>query len=123
MDTQELLTRAQELAVQFVPKIAAALVIVVLGRWFARAMSRVTRAAVDNAGGDPILVNFLSSLVYTAPLAMVVVAVLGQLGVQTTSFIAMLGAAGLAPQPRPVADLPRRTAPGSPRSGRWRATM
>ena len=96
MNTEELVARAQELAIQFAPKIAAAIVILILGRWFARVMSRLVKSAVGRAGGDAVLVNFLGNLVYMALLAMVVVASLGQLGVQTTSFIAMLGAAGLA---------------------------
>ena len=43
-----------------------------------------------------IIIGFVVSIVYIALLAFVVVAALGQLGIQTTSFIAILGAAGLA---------------------------
>lgn len=96
IDTQVLIERGQELALTFAPRIAAAIVILVIGRWVARIVSRVVRGAVDKVGGDPILVNFLGNLVYMALLVVVVVASLGQVGVQTTSFIAMLGAAGLA---------------------------
>ena len=45
---------------------------------------------------DEILVSFTSSVVYVAVVAFVVIAALGQLGVQTASFIAVIGAAGLA---------------------------
>ncbi|MEO1576833.1 MAG: mechanosensitive ion channel domain-containing protein, partial [Pseudomonadota bacterium] len=96
MEMQELIERGQELAVQFAPKIVAAIVVFIVGRWAAKILSRLARKAVGKVGGDAILVNFLGNLVYMALLAMVVVAALGQVGVQTTSFIAMLGAAGLA---------------------------
>jgi small conductance mechanosensitive channel len=51
---------------------------------------------LEKGGADPIIVGFVGSITYIALLAFVVVAALGQLGIQTTSFIAILGAAGLA---------------------------
>jgi small conductance mechanosensitive channel len=45
---------------------------------------------------DPTLVTFASNLAYIGLLAFIVLASLGQLGIQTTSFIAVIGAAGLA---------------------------
>lgn len=96
MDTQALIDRGTELALSFAPKIAASLAVLIIGRWVAKFIGRMTRTMVERVGGDPILVNFLGNLVSTALLVMVVLAALGQLGIQTTSFIAMLGAAGLA---------------------------
>jgi small conductance mechanosensitive channel len=57
---------------------------------------RGVRRVMVRAKVEPIITGFVSSMVYIALLAFVVVAVLGQLGIQTTSFIAILGAAGLA---------------------------
>ncbi len=45
---------------------------------------------------DPTLISFLGHMIYIALLTFVVLAALGQLGIQTTSFIAVIGAAGLA---------------------------
>ena len=45
---------------------------------------------------DPTLTKFLTNLIYGALLTFVIVAALGMLGIQTTSLIAVLGAAGLA---------------------------
>lgn len=45
---------------------------------------------------DPIIVSFVSSLTYSLLMAFVIIAALSQLGVQTASFIAIIGAAGLA---------------------------
>ncbi len=45
---------------------------------------------------DPTIVSFVANMTYIALLVFVVLAALGQLGIQTTSFIAIIGAAGLA---------------------------
>ena len=50
---------------------------------------------------DPTLISFTANLAYIGLLAFIVIAALGQLGIQTTSFIAVLGAAGLAVGPGP----------------------
>jgi small conductance mechanosensitive channel len=51
---------------------------------------------MERGRADPMIVGFVSSIVYVAVMAFVVLAALGQIGIQTTSFIAVLGAAGLA---------------------------
>lgn len=73
-----------------------ALLIFWLGRRIARAVSNLSAKGLTKTGNDPILVNFLKNLVYYVILAAVVIMALGQLGVQTTSLIAVMGAAGLA---------------------------
>lgn len=51
---------------------------------------------MNKRGSDEALIGFVSSLVYWALLVMVVISALGQLGIQTGSFVAIVGAAGLA---------------------------
>lgn len=77
-------------------KLLAALVIFVVGRWLAKWVSRMIRRGMDRSQTDPALAGFVSTLAYGGLLVLVVIAAVGQLGVQTTSFIAVLGAAGLA---------------------------
>ena len=77
-------------------KIITALLVLILGRWIAKGVRRLVGRVMNKAQIDPILVGFTSNIAYIALLAFVVVAALGQLGIQTTSFIAILGAAGLA---------------------------
>ena len=96
MDKQEIIARVQDLAVTIAPRVLAALAILFIGRIVAKLLANVIRKMVRRVGGDPILENFLGNLAYSIMLAVVVIASLGQLGVQTTSFIAILGAAGLA---------------------------
>ena len=57
---------------------------------------RAAKRGLERAQLDPTLVPFISGLVYTLAMVFVVVAVLGLFGIPTASFIAVLGAAGLA---------------------------
>jgi small conductance mechanosensitive channel len=77
-------------------KILAAFIILVVGRWICLFVRRIIRRLLNKADLDQTIVSFVSSLAYYALLAFVLVAALSQLGIQTTSFIAVLGAAGLA---------------------------
>jgi small conductance mechanosensitive channel len=87
---------AQEMLTKFGLKIIAAILIFVIGRWVARLIQKVLEKTMQKAKADPVLIPFTVNLVYTAILVFVVIAALGQLGVQTTSFITVIGAAGLA---------------------------
>ena len=73
-----------------------AIVIFVIGRMVARRLSEVTRAIMIKAKVDETLRGFLRNIIYYALLAAVVVMALGQAGLNITSFLAVLGAAGLA---------------------------
>ncbi len=76
--------------------IAAALAIFIVGRMIAGLIVRVLKKVLTKANMDPILINFVSSIVNAVLLLFIIVAALDQLGVNTTSLIALLGAAGLA---------------------------
>lgn len=73
-----------------------ALVIFVLGRWVVKLIIGVLRKLLVRAKMDEILVNFVCSIASTALILFVVIAALQQLGVDTTSLVALLGAAGIA---------------------------
>lgn len=77
-------------------KIGLALVIFYLGRLAVTAVVNVARKFMKARGMDDILVSFLSSILRWVLLLFVVVAALSQLGIDTTSMVALLGAAGLA---------------------------
>lgn len=77
-------------------KIVLALVIFIVGRWLARWLTGIARKLMERSKLDDMLVNFLGSIIYSVLLAVVVLASLEQLGVNTTSALAILGAAGLA---------------------------
>lgn len=77
-------------------RIATALVIFMIGRWIAKRLVKLIGAAMLRSAMDNMLANFLSNILYAALLVVVVIAALDHLGVQTTSLLAIVGAAGLA---------------------------
>ncbi len=77
-------------------RIVAALLIFVIGRWIAGAIANAVTRAMERAGVDDTLNSFLRSLIFMTLLVFVALTAVGALGVPTTNFLAILGAAGLA---------------------------
>jgi len=77
-------------------KVLGALVVAWIGRMVARSIRTVVERLLRRANVDATLVPFVAGLTYYLVLAVVVVAALGMVGIQTASIIAVLGAAGLA---------------------------
>lgn len=73
-----------------------AIIIFFLGRTIARFISKQLKRVLTIRNVDPTVVKFVSTLAYYAIIIITLVAVLGQLGVQTASIVAVIGAAGLA---------------------------
>jgi small conductance mechanosensitive channel len=96
MDVNSLLEKVYELLTVYGVKVIGAIVIFVVGRWVAKAIATFIRRLMNKSNTDPTLVSFVGNLSYVALLAFVIIAALNQLGIQTASFIAVLGAAGLA---------------------------
>jgi small conductance mechanosensitive channel len=77
--------------------VIGAIVILIVGWWAAGWLRRlVSRSLIRTGRVDETLQSFLGSLTFYAVICFTVVAVLARFGVETTSFIAVLGAAGLA---------------------------
>jgi small conductance mechanosensitive channel len=77
-------------------RITMALAIFVVGRWIVKIVVRFAKRMMGKASLDPMLSSFLGNILYTALLLVVIIAALDQLGIQTTSLLAVFGAAGLA---------------------------
>ena len=73
-----------------------AVLILILGIWGSKLLARLTRRLMTARNVEPTLVTFAAALVNAALVTFVVIAALSKLGVQTTSVIAVIGAAGLA---------------------------
>jgi small conductance mechanosensitive channel len=86
----------QTLIVTYGLSILGAIVTIIIGRWLAGILSRLLQRALTRTGTNEALVKFAGNLAFYAILAFAVIAALEQVGVQTTSFIAVVGAAGLA---------------------------
>jgi small conductance mechanosensitive channel len=76
--------------------VIGAVLILIAGRIAASIAGKLTRRALGRANVDPALIGFASSIIKTAIIVFTVIAALAKFGVQTTSFVAVLGAAGLA---------------------------
>jgi small conductance mechanosensitive channel len=76
--------------------IALAIVVFIVGRLIAKGLIKVLKRLLVRAKVDSMLVEFIGSIASAALLLFVIIASLDMLGVDTTSLIAMLGAAGLA---------------------------
>lgn len=85
-----------DLAVAYGIKAVVSIVIFVVGKWIAKTLSDMTEKLMTRGGVDVTLVRFVGSIVYILLLAVVVMAAIGNLGIETTSFVALLGAVGLA---------------------------
>lgn len=77
-------------------KLLLALLVFLVGRWLARRMMALLDKALERSRVEDTLRSFLGNMAYYALLAAVVLAALGQVGLNITSFLAVLGAAGLA---------------------------
>jgi small conductance mechanosensitive channel len=76
--------------------IVFALLIFVVGRWVVKGLSRLLNRALERSKMDEMLTRFVVSIARTVMTLFVIIAALTQLGIDTTSLVALLGAAGLA---------------------------
>jgi len=93
---EDILGRITTLTTDWGLKVVGALVVLIIGRMIAKAVRKGVRKALERGKMDPTLIPFVSSLTYYMVMAFVLIAVLGMIGIQTASMIAVLGAAGLA---------------------------
>jgi small conductance mechanosensitive channel len=76
--------------------IIGAILIFIVGKWLARRISNLLSKLLEKNNVDKALVSFLTHLTYYALVVLVVVAAAGRLGINTASFLTVIGAAGLA---------------------------
>ena len=77
-------------------KLAIAVAIFVLGRWLAKVISHLLKRGLRQARMDNLLVDFIGNIGHAILLIAVALAAIDSLGVNVTSLMAILGAAGLA---------------------------
>jgi small conductance mechanosensitive channel len=93
---QGVLDRVYTLLAEYGFRVLGAVLIFVVGRWVAKLVSGLAAKGMKTAKVDATLIPFLENLAFSAMLVFVAIAALANLGVEMTSVIAMLGAAGLA---------------------------
>jgi small conductance mechanosensitive channel len=77
-------------------KVLAAIAILIIGKWVSKIFKSVVGKTLSRREVDETIISFVSSMTYYILLVVFVLAALSQLGIQTTSFVAIIGAAGLA---------------------------
>jgi small conductance mechanosensitive channel len=88
--------RLPEMLLSFGAKLIVALIIFFIGKWIAKAISNVVKRLMGKGKMDSNVAQFLGNLIYGVMLAFVIIAAIARLGVQTTSLVAIFGAATLA---------------------------
>lgn len=81
---------------ELIPRIIAAIVIIVIGLWVSRLLTNAVLKALRRANIDETLQKFFGQLIYYALVALVIVIALANLGIPTASIVAVLGASALA---------------------------
>jgi small conductance mechanosensitive channel len=88
--------RLPEMLLSFGAKLIVALIIFLIGKWIAKAISNVVKRLMGKGKMDSNVAQYLGNLIYGVMLAFVIIAAIARLGVQTTSLVAIFGAATLA---------------------------
>lgn len=93
---KEILPKIYEWISAFGLKFIAALFILIIGKIIASSIKKILLNMLKKKNVDPSISSFVASLTYSILWIFVILAALSQLGIQTTSFMAVIGAAGLA---------------------------
>ncbi len=93
---ENITTWVSENSIDWGVKIAIAIAIFIIGKFIARMVANLAKKAMEKAGTDAMLVSFLGNITYSILIIAVMLAAVDSLGVNVTSLMAILGAAGLA---------------------------
>ena len=96
MDTAEIINSITQIAADFGLRVLYAVLIIVIGRWVVKLLLKIIKAALEKTTVEETVRIFVVNLLNTLLMVIIFIAAINQLGIETTSIIAMLGAAGLA---------------------------
>ena len=96
MNTDQIIEKFTGMLVEYGPRLVGAILVLVIGSWVIKVIMRGMSKMMDRSNLDVSLKPFLKSLIRTLLRALIIISVLGMVGVEMTSFIAILAAAGLA---------------------------
>ncbi|MFT4611834.1 MAG: small conductance mechanosensitive channel [Glaciecola sp.] len=96
MDLQKWIDKGYDIIIDFGPKVLAAIAIWLIGSWIIKTITKGVRKTMTKRKFDPSLQKFLLNLIGWALKIILIIVILGTLGIETTSFAAILAAAGLA---------------------------
>jgi len=93
---ESLSVKIYELALELAPKLALSIITLLVGLWIIKGLTKVLKVSMERSKVDPTLIPFMGSLVSWMLKVLLFISVASMIGIATTSFVAVLGAAGLA---------------------------
>ena len=96
ISAEKIWDEAVKLVVSYGPKLLLAIFVLVAGFWIIKKLTKLIAKLMEKRNVDISLRSFLHSIINVALKILLIISVLQMVGVETTSFVAMLGAAGLA---------------------------
>ena len=85
-----------DFGIEYAPKLVGGIIVLVIGLWLTRIITKAVGKSLEKSKIDQSLVPFLKSVTNIALKALVAITAMSMIGIQMTSFVAILGAAGLA---------------------------
>ena len=82
--------------IEYTPRVIGAFLVLIIGLWLIKRLSKLATKSMENRDLDVSLRTFLRSLISIGLKVILIVTVAGMIGIGTTSFVTILGAAGLA---------------------------
>lgn len=89
-------TSFRDALIDYAPNLIAAVLLLIIGIWVIRTINTVARKIMVKREIEPTLIEFLTDTIYWGLRIVLFIAVISKLGVESSSFVAILGAAGLA---------------------------
>ncbi len=96
MDTTEIINSITQIAADFGLRLLYAVLIIFVGRWVIKLLLKIIKSALEKTTVEETIRIFVANLLNSLLMVIIFIAAINQLGIETTSIIAMLGAAGLA---------------------------
>lgn len=96
MNSEQIVAKLIDLVITYGPKLIGAILLLIVGSWIIKVISKSFGKSLDRKDIDQSLKPFLKSIFNVILKAMLFISVLGLVGIPMTSFVAILGAAGLA---------------------------
>lgn len=93
---EEFLGKVSDMSCFYGLKLLSAVLVFIIGKWIANLLAGILEKVMTKSKADQTLTKYTQNIVYFALMIFVVIMTLNKLGVQTTSFVAVIGAAGLA---------------------------
>lgn len=96
IESGEFFDKIVNLSLEWGPKVAGAIIVLIIGLWVSNVLTKSVGKILVKREISPSLIPFIKGFFGTLLKVLVVISVMGMIGIQMTSFIAILGAIGLA---------------------------